>query len=205
MWPCLRGIENKMSSNPEYKGRLLSECEINQIVTSEGFKDRSISPGGYDGPFHPEGLIVLVAEQEIAMGRIKSSKEPIRCIGTGQITGYGNRRYDADGFLRIQNSLGNTPPRFFRSFEAFRTYKGISSNRVISPKTLNSWHDSSDEFITTIKTEMVVGIYFSKSQNPYESIVSGIYHARSIQRIWREKTGISLPIYEYKSHYFEAL
>ncbi len=214
MWLCLRGAKNERNRNTRYAGSTMAECDRNQINTAFGFRDRSLCPSGYISPFLTEGLIVAVRPSEISLFHDPTKKHLIPFIGTSQNSGYGDRKYvtipQADTSPKkypvISKSASISGPQFFNSFGDFRRYKDYQFRRNYTHKSPTSWHDihrGGDEFIATIKQDMVMGIYFSKSANPYISIEDGIAHAKYIQKRWYEKNGIILNIFKYNIDHFE--
>lgn len=190
-WYCLRGLSTK-ENHQEY--------ELSKITREKGFKDRSVSPGGYVSPFEPQGFILPVAETDVAECVIYDGEDSLmKAIGTNQCTGYGKRKYTFfdKKHPEVIDQRRNSNP-FFPSFEKFFKYKEKQIvegyyNRGDSVRW--NYACGGDEFITTVDKAKIKGIFFSDTSSKKEAV--------SLRAKYKGRTGIDLPIYKYTVTHFK--
>lgn len=179
--------------------------EIEKIIRPKGFKDRSISPAGFVPPFYGHGFILKVQESDISECYVKDSSNGIssirKFIGTNQFTGYGKRQYtEYNGKKVMRLHLNSRENPLFESFDAFKKARETLIGRVkIKAWTLRNY--GGDEFITTLKKDKIIGIFYAKTNatDTDDRLASNKNKAIELQKKYRTITGIQLPI--YLNHY----
>lgn len=204
-WLCLRAVRNAKEmierlgyiNNFDNKamGKSYQEYDLDKITRPKGFKDRSVTPAGYDSPDEAVGFLIKVREENISefVDNYDSNKailEVKKFIGTKIFSGCGKRDY-----IKLKNRkyikldpLYTKDGLFFKTFTAFKKYK-------------DKGHGGYDEFITDITTEKIVGIFVHELENKIDAEKEALH----LKSEFAKRTNVSLPIYEYKYAHFELM